>query len=482
VYLSFFYQPQGNGFYPLLGDSLMLFARNKFGDFIKIWSVGGTTLQPFQQVMIPILDTLDFHENFQFRFINKAALFWADAVWNIDYIRLDKNRNINDTAVNDIAFTTLPTLLLNDYTSMPYSQFKVNPAAEIVSNITDSVRNDSTAGHTANYAYVVKDGTFTLAGSTGFTSIFIGGGQTGSIIDGLSIAGYPSHPANSQVVYETTYYLENDGTTGPTANDTAVRDQVFDNYLAYDDGTAEKSYYLNLFPSQPGKIAIEYHLNKPDTLRGIAVYFGRQIPFSSTKPFIARVYSALAHINGAPADHVIYSSDILTPAYADSVNHFWTYIFDQPQAMPAGIFYMGTVQSENDGSDSLYYGLDVNRVGDNHAYYNVLGNWSPSLISGAIMMRPIIGRAVSGSSVGQVTTSGESWHIAPNPASNQITFRIAGDGAAVFQITDITGHLLLNGTASNGQTADISSLVPGMYFVTLSTNGIVSAPQKFIKL
>jgi hypothetical protein len=38
VYLSFFYQPQGNGFYPSNGDSLMLFFKNKFGDFVKVWA------------------------------------------------------------------------------------------------------------------------------------------------------------------------------------------------------------------------------------------------------------------------------------------------------------------------------------------------------------------------------------------------------------------------------------------------------------
>ena len=38
IYLSFFYQPQGNGFYPETGDSLMLFFKKKNQAWVKMWS------------------------------------------------------------------------------------------------------------------------------------------------------------------------------------------------------------------------------------------------------------------------------------------------------------------------------------------------------------------------------------------------------------------------------------------------------------
>ena len=81
---------------------------------------------------------------------------------------------------------------------------------------------------------------------------------------------YSSTPTTSyyeKVIFENKYYLQAPSGDASKENDTIVGQQIFDNYLAYDDGTAEMSYFLNLFPTLPGKIAIEHKLNQPDTLR-----------------------------------------------------------------------------------------------------------------------------------------------------------------------------------------------------------------------
>jgi hypothetical protein len=485
LYLSFFYQAQGNGYFPQPGDSLMLYMKNRYGEFIKIWSIPGpapgTAIQPFTQVMIPITDTLYLHSSFQFRFVNIASLYWADAIWNVDYVRLDKNRSIADTAVKDIAFTANPTFLLNDYTSMPYSQFKANPASEIASEITDSVRNNAAGGTSVNYSYTIKDGSFTLAGSAGPNSIFVPGYQTISVTKPLAIAGYPSHPAYATVVYETKHYLDSSAATGPAGNDTIVSQQVFANFLSYDDGTAEKSYYLNLLPSLPGKIAIEYHLNRPDTMQGMAIYFGRQIPFSGNKPFQLNVYSTLAGVNGNPYNTILHTTDVYYPTYADSVNHFWVYKFDSPLFLPAGTFYAGATMSAKDGSDSLYFGLDVNRIGGNHAYFDVVGNWSPSLIAGAIMIRPIIGRSVADNDVNDVDATTPTWQVLPNPATDDLKFLFKSENPLPYNITDMLGRSLKQGFIASGKTVVISDLSAGIYFVTLGING-TQGTQKIIKL
>lgn len=481
VYLSFFYQPQGNGFYPLLQDSLMLFFKNRYGDFVKVWSIPGSTLRPFQQVMIPITDTLYFHGTFQFMFINIAALYWADAVWNVDYIRMDRNRSMADTAVPDVAFITTPSFLLSDYTSMPYSQFIAGHAWELASQVSDSIRNNDSVTQTVNYSYTVRDeGTGATLSSSGPTSLSLSPNQEKFVTAPLSISAFPVYPLHKSVVFETKYFMQ---TTAPGSliNDTVVRSQTFDNYLSYDDGTAEKSYYLNQLPSLPGKIAIEYHLNHTDTLRGMAIYFGRQIPFAFGKVFAIYIYSALAGINGSPKDIIIDSTDLLSPAYADSVNHFWYYTFAKPRLLPPGTFYAGTLQPVG-GSDSLYFGLDVNRIGGNHAYFNVFGNWTPSSISGAIMMRPLLGRYISGSSVDDVQFTKDDWQIFPNPAQNEIRLRYEGDNHPTFRITDLQGKVLLTGKAQNDQPIDISQLSPGMYFMNLMGNGVSATPQKIIKL
>ena len=392
VYLSFFYQPQGNGFYPLSGDSLFLYLKDRYGNFTNVWSIPGTSLQPFQQVMIPITDTLFFHSTFQFRFVNMAALYWADAVWNVDYIRLDKNRSAGDTTVGDVAFTTNPSFLLNDYTSMPYPQFLANTAGEITSQVTDNIANDTSLFQTVHYNFGVTDAGSGLSLASAIpTALTMPGYQTQNVSEPLIISSFPAYPAGTSVVFQTQFYLESTTSTGGTANDTL-------------------------------------------------------------------------------------------PGYADSVNHFWYYTFPQPLVMPAGTFYMGTMQPAESGSDSLYIGLDVNRVGSNHAYYNVFGTWQTSLISGALMKRPLLGHAVQPTSVADIDKAADDWSLSPNPARDKVQFNIGTATQRIYHITDVAGRNMLMGTITNGNSVDVSQLAPGMYFVTLGNEGTRSSTKKLIKL
>ncbi len=205
--------------------------------------------------------------------------------------------------------------------------------------------------------------------------------------------------SRSRIVYRSTFFLQSGNPNEPKDNDSIVREQVFDNSLAYDDGTAEKSYFLNLSTPLPGKTAIEFRLNAPDTLRGMAIYFGQQVPTATGKFFNATVYSKLGGILGGTQDVKLYETDLLLPVFTGTVNGFSIYRFEQPVALPAGVFYLGTTQPANFGSDSLYIGLDANRVGGNHLYFNVLNSWQGSLVSGAIMIRPLLGGPVTGTAV-----------------------------------------------------------------------------------
>src|SRR5690606_18109851 len=109
IYLSFFYQPQGRGFAPETQDSLMLYLKDTADAWIKVWAKEGTSIDSFRQVMIPITDPAFFHGAFQFRFVNIASINLIDDIWNLDYIRLAANRNMYDTAVNDVSTLNQPT-------------------------------------------------------------------------------------------------------------------------------------------------------------------------------------------------------------------------------------------------------------------------------------------------------------------------------------------------------------------------------------
>jgi len=107
VYLSFYYQPQGNGFYPKTSDSIMVdFYAPVSKKWWNVWKTPGTKLQPFKIAMIPVMGDSFLVKGFQFRFRNKASIPDNSAVpgkmgnvdhWNVDYVKLDADRNAKDT-------------------------------------------------------------------------------------------------------------------------------------------------------------------------------------------------------------------------------------------------------------------------------------------------------------------------------------------------------------------------------------------------
>ena len=485
IFLSFYYQAQGRGFAPEMGDSLILFFRKNNGTWVKVWSREGHPAAHFKQVILPVDDTSYFYTDFQFRFVNKASINTNDDVWNIDYVRLDANRNPADTAINDVAFVTDPSFMLNDYAYMPYRHYLANVSGELGTQIVDSIRNGYTAVQNVNYGFTARESiSNTPLASNGLTSIGVNPYTINSASEATYSNTVPIGGVYDKVIFENKFYIQSVSGTDKKLNDTVIREQIFDNYLAYDDGTAEKSYYLNMFPSLPGKIAIEHHLNQPDVLQGVDIYFGRQVPVGSNKIFSIAVYRKLQGVDGAPNDELLLQQDFMYPRYFE-VNSYCTYKLDNPLSLPAGAFYIATIQPALSGSDSLYLGLDVNREQANHAYYNVDGTWNSSNVSGAIMIRPLVGQTVFNTYIndekGLLIKEQGNVSVYPNPAKDKIVCQYAGDHNTKYYISDIQGRLLKQGGLGADKQIDISELLPGMYIIRLEIDGVAETPQKIIK-
>jgi len=482
IYLSFFYQPQGRGFAPETQDSLMLYLKDTADAWIKVWAKEGTSIDSFRQVMIPITDPAFFHGAFQFRFVNIASINLNDDIWNLDYIRLAANRNMYDTAVNDVSTLNQPTSLLNDYTSMPYRQFMANVSGEQSAQHSFTVRNYDGVQRSVVYGYTAREqASNTFLSSSPVSNDNLDPYSYKSYSFGNYSPGFTAPSPYARVVFENKYFVSDPGGTDPKANDTIIYEQVFDNYLAYDDGTAEKSYFLKQGNTLPAKTAIEFHLNQPDTLRGVAIYFGRQVPLALLKFFDIAVYK---HITvGSFFDTAIYLQSLNFPGYVDTINHFWVYRFDTAVALPAGTFFLGTIQPAQSGSDSLYFGLDLNRQGGNHLYVNDAGTWQPSIVQGALMIRPLLGQPVIGTNVDEPASNKTlTWNVFPNPAENQMTVTVEGHTSAEFELLDMQGRTLQRSGFVSHRALDISALSPGIYFVRIFADGQVSPPRKIVKL
>ncbi len=479
IYLSFFVQPQGAGFSPETDDSLMLFFLNRNGRWNKIWAKEGTTLQPFRQVLLPVTDTSYLYDGFRFRFINIASINLNDDVWNLDYIRMNAGRNANDTAVQDVAMSTLPGNLLRDYTAMPYRHYAAKAATETGASINGFVRNNnSQSGPGSVTLNAVNDATGASASVyTNSQSVSLAGYST----PGFSIPFYRpsvSIGPTSPLIIHHQFHIASSLPNASTANDTLTKDQIFDNYFAYDDGTAEQAYYLNLFASLPGKVAMEFHTNVPDTMRGAAILFGQQVPTSANKFFTMQLYSSLAGVNGATADVLLHEQDFYQPRFVDTVNRFFYYTFTTPVIVPAGTYYFCSMQPALSGSDSLYYAVDVNRVGGNHLYYNVDGTWQSSAISGVLMMRPLFGASVAPTAVESVFEERE-WSLYPNPSTGELRLQNVPQNSFV-QLLDLTGREA-RAPWRVDENPDLSQFSPGTYLLRWKgENGLWSAPKKWL--
>jgi len=479
VYLSFYYQPQGLGFSPELDDSLFLYFKNSSSQWVRMWQQWGTPWQPFKIQLIPVTDPQFLHNNFQFRFVNIASLNLNNDTWNIDYIKLDANRSPSDSIMNDIAFTLEPSSILLPYSSMPYRHFTANQANEKSAFQSIYVRNNSTANQTLNIEHKATE----LASSSSISTFSLpsaGIGTNSQLIQTVPTytISYSAPSPTSKVVIRNQYYFNSIVVNDRKDNDTIVRDAVFDNYFAYDDGSAEKAYFLYSAFNYPAKTALAFKLNEPDTVRGISVFFGAQAPTAAGKYFSIVLYKQLA--GSGLQDSIIQQEDLYQVQYDTLLNGFTTYAFSNPVALQSGSYYIGITQPANFGSDSIYYGLDVNtNTSSQYLYYNVDGSWYASSVAGSVMLRPMVGQFFTPTQVGSALPKESMVSIYPNPA-NDIVHIQTSDAIASGKLFDMFGHTLQQ-LVKNQAKLSVRDLVPGIYFLDLKMINGYQTNLKFIK-
>lgn len=485
IYLSFLYEGKGNGFAPQAGDSLMLFFQRRSGAWVKVWEQQGAAMSSFATAMVAVTDTSFFHPDFRFRFVNKATFNVGNAHWHIDYIKMATGRNYQDTINNDLAFSfwgndDYNRSLLNEYSAMPYNHFDANRAVHYSgllgmtlyntwlttqqANVVLQLRNSQTgAGMTTNpqqtfVPYNDRQGLDITVPST--ASVLTANGDEPFTID---VKAYWTQPVAGDF---------------SRANDTISYHQAFANYFAYDDGSAESAYYMSSYQGVPSYVAQEYGLSVRDTIRGVQIYFPRQVPDAASKMFYLQIYRKIDAVDGQ--NEMVYQQTDLYPEYDERVNGFVTYRFSNPPVLDAGPFYVALMFPAGGFSDSLYIGLDKNKRGANFRYYKVATQWEPSLIDGALMIRPLVGRAIPVS----ITDAGQpamAIEVFPNPAGQ---FLHVKSGELItglkYTILDMLGKELSTGTVNGGQI-DLGTLSAGVYLLRFQDAKGRLSQKKMIK-
>jgi len=491
VYLSFYYQPQGRGLAPHTSDSLVLqyllvpkhdtLYNGDTTHYIvpdkwwHVWSDKGMALDSFylqnnhyfQRVMIPITDPIFFKKKFQMQFYNYVSLAtsgepsWQSncCQWNIDQIYLNYGRNLQDTVHQEIRFVERPPSLLKDYQSMPYTQFSNNPSNEMIDSLSILLTNRDVISHSVKYSYNVTEpgGSFTKSyESPSFNLLPYNQYAFGYVAHPPVPFTFPISSADSDL-FEVRHVVR-DLAPGSTLADTITGYQQFYNYYAYDDGTPEAGYGLK---GIGGEMAYRFKLNKsPDTLRAIRIYFNQTLDTANIQFFYLTVWS---DNSGFPGD-TIYSRLVLTQ-YSDSLNKFTTYLLEQPVRI-SGAFYIGTIQTTD---DNLNIGLDTYDNSAANLFYNVTGSWFASSITGAPMVRPVIGKPLP-LGIANLTTGTGNIKVYPNPCTTgQVHISMGESGILqnkenwIITISSMTGQEIYH--SQGNDVLDVSGLPSGIYII-----------------
>lgn len=498
--LTFLYQRQGFGENPFASDSLIVDfykplypvisgTNTTYGYWFRVWSTRGLNTPPtadsaFKRAFIRITDTAYFHDGFKFRFRNKSNGSGNVDHWNVDYINLKKNYYRTDTVYNEVAFGYMPRPILKNYSSMPYYQYN---SLEMGSKFSNFIRNNNVGvTKNTNYEYSVLNSAGTVLSNYGGSASNTGNANPFVTRGWDSVLTHKNPPVNYTFTPMTDscyFYVKHVISSTPDVwryNDTIYQRLEFNNFYAYDDGSAEAAYYLN----QPGsKTALRYTLNVTDTVHALDIFFDPFIDGNLVTNSTFRMY--IWNDGGGKPGTVVRRDSAMLPRYLKlGRNQMPRYFFTSPVILGPGTYYFGMQQTSN---QPLYVGMDRNFDHSNALYYDVSGYWQNSAIKGSLLIHPIVGptiRAAVGINEIKSTPKEGLIKVYPNPANEQITVTANGlneKNNYKIELYNTIGSLVKTEEFTNGKVLlNISELQAGLYFVVLKENNTTLSQQKFL--
>ena len=488
LYFSFYYQAGGYGDKPETDDSLVL----QFGygydevvfdsvlnNYVTMRKTAWKQQWPlrdsihndsvifdgdFHKVMIPIVDSCFFVEDFRVMFFNYGTLpttmYPNDRSnmdqWNIDMVYLDKDRDIEDDTYPLVGLTGTAPTFLKRYQSMPYKHFKDNPINENQNVYDIFMTNLDVNAHQVRYTCKVEDNNSGWNYSYSKDTVVEQYSDKGVIQNRVMMSDfiYPYNLPTDTTSFTISQYIQViDEHSDEVRGDTVIRNQVFGNYFAYDDGTPEKGYGL-----VPGDtyMAVQFKASHPDTIQGVQMLFNRTFNDANYNFFDIVVWN---DNNGKPGNE-IYTLQNQRPIWNDSVIYaFSEYTFDKIVKVNS-TFYVGLRQRY---SKSINIGFDASI--DNHQYnfYETGEGWKNSSFPGSIMIRPIMGGNAN-LVINPDNQDDNNIGLYPNPAHDVV--RIDGINDLVYKeiaIYDLAGRLVKRYPYAN--ELDINDLRDGVYLL-----------------
>lgn len=500
VYFSFLFQPKGFGDAPenmSVGlkqqhDSLCLqFYNPKSAKWISVWSSTVADNETdflkeskeFKKVHFPILDSTFLGLGFQFRFVNFGDLSGSLDHFHLDYVSFKKFSGYQEEIFKDFALVYPSGSILKEYESVPWAHFLINQSDKLTDSLKISLRNlsNSDANNQSGAFFEVYD-----ANSTLYKQSISGDILSNSDLNYKANTLYESFHElknkfffNSQLSSKKASFFVKTFVSAQfenlPENDFSIYSQVFEDFYAYDDGTAEAAYGLKSSHAQLAYLFDPYVYN--DSLVGVSIHFAPSVSDKSNKIFGLKIW---AENNGKPGV-LLYEDDdfsLRQPIYQNLKNGFSNYYFKDYRRLPiTGKFFIGLRQIDQ---DPLNIGFDRNGYAQKKLFYSndQLSNWKSSNEIGSLMMRPVFQSNINNELSLSDQISIPLFSFSPNPASEEVNITSRSPNYLGSQLIDGMGRILFEFAPTQLQFS-VSQLEIGTYFLKDKVSGIT---RKLIKL
>ena len=489
IYISFYLQQKGIGDNPEPNDSFILEFKNGSNNWVHAWSTYGQRTKagdfPFVQYIVRVHNQKHnlYFDSFQFRFRNHGNKTGALDHWHLDYVYLNKNRTHTDTIIRDVAIHLAPKGLFKNYYSMPFRHFNENTNFYLNKKIDYQVHNKDSLVQNPDIHYVITDVTNSQELYSSFelrrvlTQIQPFSRKSRAQDNKLPIQYFRSKgdpKVRLELKLNATSKNIVSGIELTRQNDEFKMYQSFDDFFAYDDGSAEGGYGLKNV--REGAVALKFRVEVPDTLKYIAFHFtGGFEVLPDQKKFNIMVWDK---VQNGEIERAKLSG--VKPVYSDYLQGFVLYKLKQPLVI-SGDFFVGWHQfSEfnlNVGID-LDYRFFNDSLPNPNLWVNANGKWEQSKVVGTPMIRPVFADGVKLSVANPVEP-----HISiyPNPVVTNFNIQLDQSGYTA-SLYNVQGkEVSAQTTSGTGINIDATGLPKGLYILRIETNDGQMLTRKIIK-
>ncbi|MDL5045692.1 T9SS type A sorting domain-containing protein [Oscillatoria amoena NRMC-F 0135] len=438
VFFSFYYQWGGFGETPDPNDFLSLEFKTNTGVWETIAVLtSDDTQQPdaFYDTLIRINQDRFFHNDFQFRFRSFGRQSGRYDTWHIDYVYLNVNRNEFDTFYPDRAVFKHIGSPLGPFYAVPYRHFTDPVTNPTFTNPSVGLYNLSVNSQPMNFdsffkLHVFENGTPTI--SSGPLSDSVPSSLASLERKFFSVPVLPPKALfspSADSAFLKLYLRVNTRDTLVSKpdfqlNDSSFVNTQFDDYYAYDDGSADYAAGL----TQAGNLAAYRFVLKnsgQDTLNGGYIHY----PYTgSASPNIVTLMIWSSN-NGVPGSLL---TEQTIPVRREANSKFTEFTLN-PAVIVEDTVFIGWIQGN---SGLVRIGLDTSHDTGEQIYVNTTGTWVMNdLVIGSLMIRPRFGTGEIVTGVPEVPSPVVDLY--PNPSTGE--FYLKGEVTSI-EMLSLTGQ------------------------------------------